>query len=49
MRTTKGHTHFEGHIVGGGGVAQELRWTADHYGVFVQGSIKLGPYPSEIF
>jgi hypothetical protein len=49
METTKGHTHFEGHIVGGGGLPQELRWTADNIGMFLQGSIKLGPYRNDLF
>jgi hypothetical protein len=49
METTKGHTHFEGNVVGGGGQPQELRWTADSYGMFLQGSIKLGPYKNDLF
>jgi hypothetical protein len=41
---TEGATHFEGHVVGGGGSPQKLRWDVDHFGVFVQASIPLGPY-----
>jgi outer membrane protease len=49
METTKGLMHFEDHIVGGGGSPQQLRWTADNYGMFLQGSIKLGPYKNDLF
>jgi outer membrane protease len=41
---TKGNTHFENHIVGGGGSPQPVNWTIDSYGVFVQGSLQFGPY-----
>jgi hypothetical protein len=41
---TNGHTHFEDHIVGGVGVPQVLDWKIESYGVFLQSSIKLGPY-----
>ena len=41
---TNGHTHFEGHVIGGGGSPQPLNWRLDNYGVFVQGSMQLGPY-----
>jgi outer membrane protease len=42
---TKGNTHFEDHIVGGGGLPQPVEWKTESYGVFVQGSLKFGPYP----
>lgn len=41
---TDGFTHFENHIVGGGGVPQPVNWMTESYGVFVQGSFKFGPY-----
>ena len=41
---TKGNTHFEDHIVGGGGVPQPVDWKTESFGVYVQGSIKFGPY-----
>jgi outer membrane protease len=49
MQTTEGHTHFENHVVTGTGLAQELRWSVDHYGIFLQGSIAFGPYASEAY
>jgi hypothetical protein len=42
---TKGHTHFEGHVVGFAAQPQPVRWKTESFGVFVQGSVKLGPYP----
>ena len=41
---TKGNTHFEDHIVGGGGSPQPVDWKIESFGVFLQGSLKLGPY-----
>ncbi len=41
---TKGFTHFEDHIVGGGGSPQRVDWKTESFGVFVQGSLKFGPY-----
>ena len=41
---TKGNTHFEDHIVGGIGSPQPVEWKTESYGVFVQGSLKFGPY-----
>ena len=41
----KGHTHFEGHVVGINALPQVVHWRADHFGGFVQASIKFGPYP----
>lgn len=37
---TSGDTHFENHIVGGGGVAQDVDWDVDIYGVLAQAKIK---------
>jgi hypothetical protein len=42
---TKGHTHFEGHVVGFAALPQVVSWKTDNFGVFVQTSVKLGPYP----
>jgi hypothetical protein len=42
---TKGLTHFEGHIVSVAASSQPVNWKTDSYGVFLQGSLKLGPYP----
>lgn len=39
-----GHTHFENHIVGGGGSPQPVDWKTEHMGVFVQGTFRFGPY-----
>ena len=41
----KGHTHFEGHVVGVNAQPQVVHWRADHFGGFIQASIKFGPYP----
>jgi hypothetical protein len=41
---TKGHAHFEGHVVGITAFPQPVHWKTDIVGVFVQGSFKLGPY-----
>jgi len=41
---TKGHTHFEGHVVGVNALPQAVRWRADHFGGFLQASVKFGPY-----
>lgn len=43
---TSGDAHFEGNIAGGGGAPQPLDWKTDHYGIFVQGSFRFGPYPT---
>jgi hypothetical protein len=40
-----GVSHFENHIVGETAVAQPVAWKTDIYGVFLQGSLKFGPYP----
>jgi hypothetical protein len=42
---TKGNAHFENHVVGVDAGPQPVDWKTDIYGVFVQGSIKFGPYP----
>jgi hypothetical protein len=42
---SKGQTHFEGHVVGFNALPQAVHWKADHFGAFVQSSIKFGPYP----
>lgn len=39
-----GFTHFENHIVGFAGAPQKLDWKTQNYGVFLQTSLKLGPY-----
>jgi hypothetical protein len=41
----KGHTHFEGHVVGFNAQPQVVQWRADHVGGFIQANIKFGPYP----
>jgi hypothetical protein len=41
---TNGATHFEGHVVGFDAAPQPVAWKTDSYGVFVQTSLKFGPY-----
>ena len=41
----KGHTHFEGRVVGVNAQPQVVHWRADHFGGFIQANIKFGPYP----
>jgi hypothetical protein len=41
---SRGQTHFENHIIGMTAVPQVVEWKTENFGVFVQGSIKLGPY-----
>jgi outer membrane protease len=41
---TKGDTHFETGVVGGGASPQPVEWKSEIYGVYVQGSFKFGPY-----
>jgi hypothetical protein len=36
---TKGTTHFENHIVGGGGSPQRVDWAVDIYGLLAQGKL----------
>ena len=40
-----GFTHFEGHVVGFMAFPQPVDWKTDNFGVFVQTSVKFGPYP----
>jgi hypothetical protein len=42
---TSGHSHFEGRVVGVNALPQPLDWRVDNLGVFLQASLKLGPYP----
>jgi hypothetical protein len=42
---THGITHFENHIIGGGGSPQPVDWKVQNFGLFLQASLKLGPYP----
>jgi hypothetical protein len=42
---TKGFTHFEGHVIGVAALPQPVTWKTDTFGVFMQTSVKLGPYP----
>jgi outer membrane protease len=39
-----GLAHFENHVVGVVAVPQPVEWTASSYGMFVQMSLKMGPY-----
>jgi Omptin family len=41
---THGTTHFENHFVGGGGLPAPVDWKVQNFGVFLQASLKLGPY-----
>jgi outer membrane protease len=41
---TRGLTHFENRVVAFTAVPQVVDWKTHSYGVFLQGSIKLGPY-----
>jgi hypothetical protein len=42
---TSGNTHFEGRVVGVAALPQPVEWKTDHYGVFMQANLKLGPFP----
>lgn len=42
---TRGFTHFENHIVGFAASPQPVEWKTQNFGVFLQASLKLGPYP----
>lgn len=42
---SSGLTHFDGHVVGFAAAPQPVNWKADHFGVFLQSSLKFGPYP----
>ena len=41
---SRGFTHFENHVVGFTTVPQVVEWKTQNFGVFVQASLKLGPY-----
>jgi hypothetical protein len=41
---TKGLTHFDGHVVAFEALPQPVDWKTDNYGVFLQMSLKFGPY-----
>ena len=41
---TRGFTHFENHVVGFTALPQAVEWKTQNFGVFLQGSLKLGPY-----
>src|SRR5262249_183933 len=45
METTTGTAHFEGHVIGFNALPQPVKWRSDNFGVFLQSSVKLGPYP----
>jgi hypothetical protein len=40
-----GLTHFENHVVGIVALPQAVDWSVDNYGMFLQMSLKFGPYP----
>jgi len=40
-----GLTHFENHVVGIAALPQAVDWSVDDYGMFLQMSLKFGPYP----
>jgi outer membrane protease len=40
----RGHTHFENRVVGLMVFPQVVEWKTQNFGVFLQGSIKFGPY-----
>jgi Omptin family len=44
METTRGTSHFEGHVIGVNALPQPVNWKTDNLGVFLQTSVKLGPY-----
>lgn len=39
-----GHSDFENRVVGLATAAQPVDWMANQYGIFIQGSVKFGPY-----
>jgi outer membrane protease len=41
---TRGFTHFEDHVVGFAVSPQRVDWKVENFGVFLQASLKLGPY-----
>jgi outer membrane protease len=42
---TRGLTHFENHVVGIPALPQAVEWKTDNFGMFLQMSLKFGPYP----
>ena len=42
---TRGLTHFEDHVAGIPAVPQAVDWKVDNFGMFLQMSLKFGPYP----
>ncbi|MEA2907388.1 MAG: hypothetical protein QOI12_4775 [Alphaproteobacteria bacterium] len=42
---SNGFTHFEGHVVGIPALPQPVHWKTESFGVLLQSTIKLGPYP----
>jgi hypothetical protein len=40
-----GLTHFENYVVGIVALPQAVDWSVDNYGMFLQMSLKFGPYP----
>lgn len=44
----RGHTHFEGRVVGVNAQPQVVQWRADHFGGFLQASVKFGPIPTQV-
>ena len=41
---TRGFTHFEGAVIGFAAAPQAVEWKTQNFGVFLQASLKLGPY-----
>ena len=41
---TRGFTHFENHVVAFTALPQVVEWKTQNFGVFLQGSLKFGPY-----
>ena len=41
---THGLTHFDNHVSGVAALAQPVDWKTQNYGMFLQTSLKLGPY-----
>lgn len=41
----RGFTHFENHVVAFTALPQVVEWKTQNFGVFLQGSLKFGPYP----
>jgi len=44
MQTNEGLAHFENHIVGITAVPQPVDWKVDNFAMFLQLSLKFGPY-----